>query len=1058
MKNILTILLLVSVNLASAQNYEWLNTAGGSNEGWDLESTIDDNDNIIYGGSFTTDTMFVGNDTIVNDWAPNPAGFLIKVDSDGSLKWAKAFNGAPFITVSGIDTDGFGNVYVTGTFSGSETWIDFGNGESVSTLDNEAFYVVKFSPSGTPMWAKTGELLDWSSGQGASGRSIVVDNLGYSYVGIDLSGDTLTVDGQLVIPNSNFPSGDAALLKFAPNGTVINVFNTGLHTDEGSSLALTPVGNVVYTTQFHNISATIGTDILTNTSALGSKDGVVIKFTSNLNPLWARSFGSEDEDEITDVKVDNLGNIFAAGGIQGLQMTFAGVDIDNTSQFRGVVVKYDNNGNELGSISTPTPSGSEKSFFTNIDIINHNEIYVSCIYDAPVQLGSSSLTDPGFFNSYVARIDSSGDALWMYNSTGTAPSASDSTMFQTLEHDQDGNIYVGGWYSGGDIDFGGGIVANNSLTGPYDVFMAKLANTCNLGLTFTKTPAACGQNTGEATANVTGGSGNYTYQWTSGDSTATSSSLSAGVYQLVVTDATTGCEISGVAMISDNGGATINIVGAGTNNVTCPGGGDGQVLINLVGGQAPRTISWSTGDTTLFLNNLTAGPYDVTVEDGNGCITTQSIVLTQPEAFNLSYTSTESSCGSADGSANVHVEGGSPSYTYLWSSGGTDTTETGLSVGDYGFMVTDANGCKDSILVMINEANGPVITLDSTIMASCLDGNGGSVYISISGEPGPYTYQWSNGGGTNEDLVNVAPGIYAVMVTAGNGCSSMVSGEVQKQLPNVQPICLVTVDTVTGYNLVVWEKEVVNYLSHYNVYQEQTQAGVFNLVGSVEYDSLSQFVDSLASPNIRSYRYKIGAVDTCGVESELSWEHKTIHLVKSTFGGDNYLSWDSYEGFTYPSFIVWRFTDQDGWVSINTLPSTINSYTDIAPTGTNIDYMIEAVPNEPCTSTKSQDHNTTRSNRHTIITPNTNAIEEYENVFVSLFPNPTNNIFTIDLSKEQVNNWSVEVYNVAGKTVHYTRSLSSKNHVIDLSKTESGIYLVRIQMGNKMVFRKVVKQ
>jgi len=195
-------------------------------------------------------------------------------------------------------------------------------------------------------------------------------------------------------------------------------------------------------------------------------------------------------------------------------------------------------------------------------------------------------------------------------------------------------------------------------------------------------------------------------------------------------------------------------------------------------------------------------------------------------------------------------------------------------------MVTDANGCTDSILVMVSEADGPIITIDSTITASCLDGNGGSVYISISGESGPYTYQWSNGGGTNEDLVNVAPGMYAVMVTAGNGCSTMMSGEVQKQLPNVQPICLVTVDTTTGYNLVVWEKEVVNYLSHYNIYQEQTQAGVYNLVGSVEYDSLSQFVDSLASPNIRSYRYKIGAVDTCGIESDLSWEHKTIHLVR----------------------------------------------------------------------------------------------------------------------------------------------------------------------------------
>ena len=171
-----------------------------------------------------------------------------------------------------------------------------------------------------------------------------------------------------------------------------------------------------------------------------------------------------------------------------------------------------------------------------------------------------------------------------------------------------------------------------------------------------------------------------------------------GVYQVSILDEISGCEVSGVAMVSDNGGATINPLPGPSNHVTCPGGNDGQILINLVGGQAPITISWSNGDTTLLINNLTAGPYDLIVEDGNGCISAQSFNIIEPDAYNLSYTTNDASCGIADGEANVHVEGGTSPYTYQWSSGGTDTTETGLSVGDYTFIASDMNGCASSIL------------------------------------------------------------------------------------------------------------------------------------------------------------------------------------------------------------------------------------------------------------------------------------------------------------------------------------------------------------------------
>lgn len=1053
MKNIYTSLFLIIItNCINAQNYEWLFAADGSNQGRDLESTIDNNNNIIFGGFFTSDTMFAGQDTLINEWAPNPAGFLIKKNSSGNVLWAKVLSSPTnlnFSNVSGIDTDNFRNVYVTGSFSGDN--MHFGNNISVNCSDDVAFYVVKYNPSGMPIWAKTGSLNNTTTGEGAKGRSIVVDNLGNSYVGCDLRGGALIIDGQNV-PNLMMPASSAILLKLAPNGTFVNSFSSGIESEEGSGLAITPAGSVVYVTTFKNTNVSIGGSILINPED-GSASGAIIKFNSNLDVIWAKAFGSNGDDDFIHVDVDNLGSIYVAGVIQGAtSMEFGPTSINSPAPVLGVIAKFGFQGNKLGAITTTSSNNAGLSAFTDIDIVNYNEMYVTCLFDsAETFLGQTSVGNPANFSGFLAKIDSSGNATWMYEASN-----GDSIYFLTVEHDQAGNIYFGGWYTGPGISFGGGTSITNGGSEHHDVFFTKISDQCNLSLSISTTGATCGANNGSASVAVNGGSSAYSYQWTSGDSTQTTGPLSAGIYQVNIVDVDYGCQISGVAMISDIGGAQINLVGAGSNQITCPGGNDGQILINLVGGQAPLSVNWSTGDTTLLINNLTAGPYEVTVEDGIGCLTTQSLIITDPEPFELSYTSTNANCGFSDGTADVTALGATPGYTYLWTTGGTDNTETGIGVGDYGVYITDDNGCIDSILVMINEADGPVITIDSAITASCLDGNGGSIFISISGQPGPYDYQWSNGGGITQNLVNAEPGIYAVMVTAGNGCSSMLSGEILKQLPSVQPLCLVTVDS-TGYNLVVWEKEVVAYLSHYNIYQEQTQAGVFNLVGTVDYDDLSQFVDSLANPNIRSYRYKISAVDTCGIESELSWEHKTIHLVKSSFGGNNFLSWDNYEGFTYPSFIIYRHTDQLGWVTIDTLPSSINSYTDIAPIGTNIDYIIEAVPSEPCTSTKAQDHNTTRSNRQ-IAAPNANDIVEPNNNSISLYPNPTHDIFTINLSSVKTTPWSVEVYDVSGKTLSYTRNLRTINHVINLSNVENGIYLVRVQVGNDMMFQKIVKQ
>ena len=81
--------------------------------------------------------------------------------------------------------------------------------------------------------------------------------------------------------------------------------------------------------------------------------------------------------------------------------------------------------------------------------------------------------------------------------------------------------------------------------------------------------------------------------------------------------------------------------------------------------------------------------------------------------------------------------------------------------------------------------------------------------------------------------------------------------------------------------------------------------------------------------------------------------------------------WDYYDGFSYGSYYISRYTASTGWVPVDTVVSTSTSWTDISPPNLiDVEYMIQVQPPSTCTSTKAQDHNSTRSNRHTTVEPN----------------------------------------------------------------------------------------
>nr|WP_246558962.1 T9SS type A sorting domain-containing protein [Hymenobacter piscis] len=203
-----------------------------------------------------------------------------------------------------------------------------------------------------------------------------------------------------------------------------------------------------------------------------------------------------------------------------------------------------------------------------------------------------------------------------------------------------------------------------------------------------------GGTTGAATVTATGGTAPYTYLWSNSATTATITGLTAGTYNVMVTDAASRTATAS-ATITEPSALTSSVA---VTNVSCFGGSTGAINLTPAGGTAPYTFNWGGGISTEDRTGLAAGTYSVTITDANGCTRTQSATISQPAtALSVSVSKTDAtSNGAADGTAMATPAGGTPGYTYQWSNGAQTASITGLTAGTYSVVVTDANGCQTS--------------------------------------------------------------------------------------------------------------------------------------------------------------------------------------------------------------------------------------------------------------------------------------------------------------------------------------------------------------------------
>ncbi len=197
---------------------------------------------------------------------------------------------------------------------------------------------------------------------------------------------------------------------------------------------------------------------------------------------------------------------------------------------------------------------------------------------------------------------------------------------------------------------------------------------------------------------VQGGVGDYTYFWDTGETTPSLEDVFDGIYILEITDEM-GCTTSESISISNPPFmASIQTV----QNVSCHGGQDGQIELNVSGGLPPYTYTteWSMGTSFPDFNNLSAGTYNISITDFKACQIELMTEVTAPDPLLIDVQSTPST--NNDGTASAIATGGVSPFTYLWNTGATTSSINELAAGDYTLTVTDANGCTNSMDVLVD--------------------------------------------------------------------------------------------------------------------------------------------------------------------------------------------------------------------------------------------------------------------------------------------------------------------------------------------------------------------
>ena len=593
------------------------------------------------------------------------------------------------------------------------------------------------------------------------------------------------------------------------------------------------------------------------------------------------------------------------------------------------------------------------------------------------------------------------------------------------------------------------------------------------------------------------------YQWSTGDTSQSITTDSAGSYYAIVTTSN-GC-------IDTTSSYTTGILASADTAVSLSGSlsfcSYQSLTISAISG---LTYLWNTGSTAQSITTDSVGSYYAIVTTNAGCVDTTAIYTTvlSPDP-NVTITANGPLDFCSDGSVTLSAV---PGQSYLWSNGDTSQMNTITQAGSYYAVITNSDGCTDTTVTntttvfadpdvsvttsgSLNLCSGESVTLTAAAGQNYLWSTGATAQSITTGQAGTYfaiittadgcvdttasfvitvnpvpnlsiiapqlalcsgqtvtlstqgpfsSYLWGGDSTGTLDTLVVTPGTYWLSITNSSGCIGTDTITITELAPyTTQPqVCILTNDPVTGFNQIIWERSSKKGVEYYNVYRDDVIG--YTKVGSKGVNQLSQLTDNTVNPGLQPYKYYITITDSCGIEhgSSIS-EHSTIHL-QSSIGtsGEVNLLWTSYLGRTPLYYRISRKGVNDSvYTVIDSVNLTNNTYTDFNTLTGFTEYQISAVMGSGCNSSSKTGVTSSLSNE---TTQNTVSINEDVIGSIAISPNPNTGYFSITVDQNQIGS----VYRIVDNLGRLIDQgiIEELSQDFDLSDKPKGVY--RMQVSN----------
>jgi gliding motility-associated-like protein len=783
------------VKFNSSGNLQWLRRIGGTLDEESVSLVIANNSLYVAGSYKSAKLFFTGTDYLTND--NNFDSFFARYDLNGNfLSSVKVFAGTDVQRIKDLMyNSAINNFLILAQFKNQIKYTDLSGPVTVAARSSKDLIIVK-----TDLFGVVQDTAIYSTNpQNSIFKDInrTYDN-GY-YLSGDLFGTINFGGGNTITGHLPTTTADMVILKvnqdldfqWARKGGSIgfdhannaiadmysNIYVTGkveadVTFDSTATLQSHTIKNIgaqdLYLAKYNKIGTL---QWVKRKGDLGTDDGYGITQRENLVQFCGNIAGQVifNTDTLKTSGITDINTGFAVFNISGDEIGAQG--IGGTGLDLGNAITYDVNGNtlitgpfssasmDIGDSTYSNTSGTSDGFIASFNY-PMNAVFTSI----------KPLNCAGVSDGELVITPYFGVGPYTYAWSANVTSFNDSLAYNL----------PAGTYSVTATDSRDSVATNSIiLTQPSALNLGAVQSDVNCY------PTDGISNNGTVNLTVTGGTGEYTYNWeaisgsgvnaTAEDQTT----LTTGIYSVLVWDDYL-CEASDTFFINEPDQITFGE--SVVTDETIPPGTNGAINLSVLGGNPSYSYAWAGpggfNSTNEDINSLGGGNYNIHITDTKSCSSDTTFLIINDTLLIASISDkTDVDCkGNNTGSTTVSVANGTGPYTYEWRNNlgnlvdGDSPTIINLPADIYYVTVTDNSSSKTATTsVQINE---PALDLGTSIAGTdlqCFGDLNGIADLSVSGGTLPYEFSWSNSS-TFEDLLDVGGGTYFVTITDNNGC------------------------------------------------------------------------------------------------------------------------------------------------------------------------------------------------------------------------------------------------------------------------------------------------